>query len=358
MFYVAPLLFLALAIWIERGLPRPGWTPVVAGAAAALPAAIPYDRFIGVSAQSDTLALLPWWWLQERVLDLGWVRWEVLLCAVVVAVGVWAVPRRYGPALPAFVLVYFAVTTAAVANSAHGWRNASVGALYQGQTTGDRDWIDDIVGHDADVPFVWSGRTDVKVIWENEFFNRSVGEIVHLAGAPDGLPAASTERRGEDLVSEGPLGQRSARYALADDAVRFAGREIFRDEAKGVTLYAVDGPLRVSEAVDGVYDDEWSGPIFRYTRYRCDGGRVRVTLESDAGLFDERQRVALFAAGQRTATLSPGDRTTVTAPLRVGARQTCTLVGAVQPTAVPRERGRSLDTRRLGVLVRGLEYLP
>lgn len=352
MFYVAPLLFLALAIWIDRGLPRPAWTPVVALVAAALPATIPYDRFIDVPAQSDTLALLPWWWLQDRLLDLGWVRWEVLACAAAVAAAAWLVPRRYAVALPAFVLVYFAVTTAAVANSEHGWRRASVGALFQAQTTGDRNWVDEIVGTDAVVARVWAAP-EPKTVWVNEFFNRSLGPVLYVGTPPDSLKATELRREDERLVGGPPV-----RFALVDDALRVAGNLVTRDSQKHLSLLAIDGPLRVEDALDGVDADQWSGPLFRYTRYDCDGGRVRITLESDASLFDEPQRVALFAQGRSSVVLEPGERVTGTLRLRVGAGGRCTLVGAVQPTAVPKDEGRGDDTRRLGVLVRGVEYLP
>src|SRR5262249_32918184 len=53
LFYVAPLFLIALLVWIERGLPRPGRaTAVCAAIAAALPGVIPYERFIDTPAES------------------------------------------------------------------------------------------------------------------------------------------------------------------------------------------------------------------------------------------------------------------------------------------------------------------
>jgi hypothetical protein len=161
-------------------------------------------------------------------------------------------------------------------------------------------------------------------------------------------------RREEELLVGGPR----VEYVLVDDGLRVAGRVVARDEQKRISLLRVDGPLRVQDALDGVDTDQWSGPLFRYTRYGCEGGSVRITLESDASLFDEPQRVALFARGQTSVVLDPGERATGTVPLRVGADGRCTLVGAVQPTAVPKAEGRGDDARRLGVLVRGVEYVP
>ncbi|TMK90001.1 MAG: hypothetical protein E6G42_10270 [Actinobacteria bacterium] len=105
MFYLAPLFFTALLAWIERGLPRPPRVAVPAVVAAvALPALLPYPSLIGVQVQSDTLELLPWWWLQDHVITLGEIRWVVLGCAAVLGVVLLGLPRRLALVLPALVL--------------------------------------------------------------------------------------------------------------------------------------------------------------------------------------------------------------------------------------------------------------
>ena len=67
MAYVAPLFLIALLAWIDardaeadsRYCRSPqSWRP-------ALPGALPYGTLISESAKSDTLALMPLWWLQE-----------------------------------------------------------------------------------------------------------------------------------------------------------------------------------------------------------------------------------------------------------------------------------------------------
>ena len=66
LFYVAPLFLIALLAWIERGMPRPasrGSGRCRRSGGAAGRAAVP--PLIDTSAESDTLALLPLWWLQE-----------------------------------------------------------------------------------------------------------------------------------------------------------------------------------------------------------------------------------------------------------------------------------------------------
>jgi hypothetical protein len=68
MFYVAPLLCIALLAWVERGAPRPRLLAAIAAIVSALlVVAIPFDRFLTTSAITDTLMLLPFWSLQDRI---------------------------------------------------------------------------------------------------------------------------------------------------------------------------------------------------------------------------------------------------------------------------------------------------
>ena len=73
----------------------------------------------------------------------------------------------------------------------HGFPKASIGARYQGIKVAKRDWIDRRVGRDAHVAFLWSGgdKNAQFRLWENEFFNRSVGRVYDLHGpSPGALP--------------------------------------------------------------------------------------------------------------------------------------------------------------------------
>src|SRR5205085_5101842 len=105
LFYVAPLLYLGLVLWVERGLPRPRITPVAAVAAAALAAAVPYGRFFDTSSTSDTFGVLSLWsvalWFKIHAEDMRWVVGGAALVVVALAA---VVPRRLGPALVAVPL--------------------------------------------------------------------------------------------------------------------------------------------------------------------------------------------------------------------------------------------------------------
>jgi hypothetical protein len=364
MFYVAPLFFAALLAWIERGAPRPqAATAIAAGVAALLPALIPYRTLIGVSAQSDTLALLPWWWLQDHVIDLTQVWIAALVLCLALAAAFALVPRRLALALPAVVLLLYAVTLPAIENGRHGVRMASLGALFQGITTGTRDWVDQAVGRDAEVAFLWSGRSDAFTLWQNEFFNRSVGRVYELENPlGGGLPSTAVAIGRRDGLLRDPEG-RSVRseYVLTDDFVPLSGRVVARDSMKGVLLVRTRGPLRATQLVSGLYvGDTWSRRTATYERLRCRGGGVAVDLVSDGRLFHEGQVVTARRAGRivaRTRVL-PSAPTTLTVPLRRGPDGRCRVVFDVSPTAVPaRILPGSTDVRRLGIHFERFDYV-
>ena len=354
MFYLAPLFFTALLAWIERGLPRPPRVAVPAVVAAvALPALLPYPSLIGVQVQSDTLELLPWWWLQDHVITLGEIRWVVLGCAAVLGVVLLGLPRRLALVLPALVLAYYAVTLAPIENGRHGVRLASLGALFQGITTGRRDWVDATVGRDARVAYIRTGGADAFTLWENEFFNRSVGPVYELASPlGGGLPATEVhvDSRNGALLTEagGPV---RARYVLTDGSLPLPGRILALDKPKGIFLLSTQSPLRETQLVSGLYPDTWSGRHVTFTRFRCRGGRVSALVQTDGHLLRRAQVVS--ARGVRVR-VPPGAQRTLSVPLTRAAGNRCTARFTIAPTKVP---GKS-DRRRLGVHFLSFRYTP
>lgn len=356
MFYVAPLFFVALLLWIERGVGRPPLRVVIAaGTAAALPAFLPYPSLIGISAVSDTLAMLSLWRLAELAAIPLEDLWAVIAAgAAVVALLFALLPRRALLLLPGLVLVLYAVGAQPIDART---RDASVGALFQGIRLPERDWIDQAVGPNAEVAVLWTGVTDRFTVNQNEFFSRSVGRVFHLdAPTPGALPETIVAIDPENGQLRAPDGSPIvAPYLLTDESVPIDGRPAARDQKWSMVVYRLDRPVGVSNITEGLYRDLWSGPAFTYTGFHCAGETLRVRLQSDFNLFEKPQTVVASAGGREVARVQVRpevEETVLTVPLEGSER--CTVRFSVTPTAVPAQvRVGSEDTRRLGVRVLG-----
>jgi hypothetical protein len=347
LFYVAPLFLIALFAWIERGMPRPARAAAVAAVvAAALPGALPYHRLIDVPAESDTLALLPLWWVQETLVGLDTIPVVVVAAAAVIGLLFLTVSPRYALVLPAVVLAWFAFATERIERFDHGFPKASVGALYQGITTPKRDWIDAAVGRDADVAFLFSGRNPTEqplTLWENEFYNRSIGPVYDLKQqSMGGLPETPVRERGDGVLVADGRPVRHA-YVLSEESIPLCCGVIARDERKGMALRRTDGLVRMAYHTNLYPEDTWSRGEVTYTRPRCTGGSVTATITSDASLFSGPQTVS--AAGRRV-TFQPSETVALTAPLRP-RDGVCRAVFTVTPTAVPALVLVGSDDRRI-----------
>jgi hypothetical protein len=346
LFYVAPLFLIALLAWIERGMPRPPRAAAIAAVlAAALPGALPYHRLIDVPAESDTLALLPLWWLQETIVGMDTIAVVVVAVAAAIALLFLSISPRYALVLPAVVLLWFAFATERIERFDHGFPKASIGALYQGITAPRRDWVDAAVGRNADVAFVFSGKDATHhpdTLWENEFYNRSIGPVYDLRQpSMGGLPETHVTQRADGVLLADGKPVRHA-YVLSEEGVPLAGAVVARDDLKGMALRRTHGFVRIGYRVQGLYpNDTWSGKRVTYTRLRCAGGAVTAHMARDPNLVRGPQTVR---ASGRSVTFGSGDEASLTVPLRP-LNGVCRAVFTVTPTAVP----GPADPRVLGV---------
>ena len=364
-FVVAPFFVVGLLAWVARGAPRPRFLAIgaatVTGATALL---IPFDRFISTSAISDTLALLPWWSVQDRT-GLEWVAELVFLFGLAAMAAFLLTPRRWAIALPLLVLAYYAVIFKPVWFGKHGVRQASIGALFQGIRGAERQWIDDVVPDGATVGALYTGRADRFTVNENEFFNRSLGPVYYVNGPTPG--GEGTETRvtvdpQDGIVRDGNGRELPERYFLLDGTIDPDGKALVRDEL-GMTLWRLRGPLVSLSRVRGLYDDGWSGAHVAYRRLRCSGGSVVVSLSGDRTLFGDRKTTVVARSGGReVARVRLGQRDDQAVSMRVPLtprRGRCLVRFDVAPTAVPsRVLAGSTDDRRLGTHVKAFAYEP
>jgi hypothetical protein len=213
------------------------------------------------------------------------------------------------------------------------------------------------------VAALWSGRSqDVWIVWENEFFNRSVGRVYALAGRPVGdLP----ERKvfiGRDGVLRDKQGHAlPERYALADSSVALRGTVIARDRKRGTTLYRLRGPATTTTTIAGLYPaDTWSGPTVTFTRTGCSGGMLTFKVGSDTSIFHRKTQRLVATAGGRTTTFHvPVDNLLHRYRLLLQpVNRRCLVRFDVHPTVVPAQVVGSQDTRRLGLHFTDFRYAP
>ena len=366
MFYVAPLLCIALLAWVERGAPRPRVLAVVAAVISALlVVAIPFDRFLTTSAITDTLMLLPLWSLQDRIGE-DWITLAAAGLAAALAAAFLFVPRRYTLALPLLVLGLWVLAVRPIWWGTHGFERFSRGALFQGIRTADRDWVDAALGSGETAAFLWTGRTDRLTVHQNEFFNRTVGPFYYVTDpTPGGLPQTRVRidpTTGRVTLPDGsPVGDE---FLLADSSFEPDGRALAQDKGWGVTLWRVVTPLVSAVRIDGLYpNDTWSGPEVTYLRRRCRPGRLTVDLSSDPSLFSEPQTVVARSNGAIVGRLrlEPTGHALLNVPVEpVPGTTDCRVLYTVSPTAVPAEviGGTNTDDRVLGAHFNRFVYKP
>jgi hypothetical protein len=366
LFYVVPLLCIALVAWVGQGAPRPRILAVVAAAmSAVLVVAIPFDRFLTTSAITDTLMLLPLWSLQDRIGE-SWVTPAAGALAVGLAAAFLFVPRRYALALPLLVLGLWILAIRPIWWGTHGFERFSRGALFQGIRTADRDWVDVTLPGGATAAFLWTGRTDRLTVNQSEFFNRGVGPVYYVTDpTPGGLPETRVRidpKTGRVTLPDGsPVRDE---YLLADSSFEPDGERMAQDKGWGVTLWRVKTPLVSAVRIEGLYpNDTWSGPKVTYTRRRCAPGRLSVSLSSDPSLFLEPQRIVARSNGKVVGKvrLQPEGRAVLSVPVTpVPGTTDCRVAYTVTPTAIPEEvtGGENPDPRELGAHFNRFVYKP
>jgi hypothetical protein len=283
MFHVAPLFFVALVLWLYRGLPRP---PALTAIAMLVPAAllvmIPFETLFNVSLLSDSFGLIPLFRLTQRLAG-GAEEVRLLLGLGLVGAGVlFAVfPRRLAAVLvPASLIVFLLVSSVSVFRAV---RFQSVGAGAAPQTT-DPSWIDHTIGTDPRAAFLYTQEIgpNPHIFWQTEFWNRGVGSVYQVQVEAPGNPGSGSTvdpRTGRILVIN-PRGRFPPEFTVADSDVPIVGDVVARDGL--LTLSRVNPPLRLVDQTGGVHADGWMGGDAAYNYYNAPDGRrpqaVTVTL--------------------------------------------------------------------------------
>lgn len=383
LFFLTPLLVVALVAWVELGAPRPRPASyAIAAIALGLICLFPYTRFIGEPAKSDTLSLIPLWAFQEHLLAGSW--WGTVAVGGVAFLALFFVVRaRSAYLVPLVLLAVFIVLSRPVWTSDKGFVYAGKGALRQGITAPSRTWIDDTVGDRGEVVALYTQNADRFTIQMNEFFNRSIGQVLYTAApTPGGVGethvAISREVPptgefvpvpGDSLYERPPStypGRRIvAPFALVDSSVDPVGKPWARDKTVGMTLWKLEGPLADLTEVRGIYPypDTWSGPRVTWKRVRCEPGALVISVHSDPNLFSGSQTLVAKSSASDDPVVSrvpvSVDTHALVVPVAPDDEGVCTVRITISPTANPSKVvPGSDDDRVLGMHFESFRYLP
>ena len=375
--YVTPLLFVGMALWLQR--PRLRWLPLAAatGFVAYLLVTTPYA--LENVPYSDALGLSI---VQMSNRNLSFsdngVQWA-LLVTLAVAVLLLALPRLLGTRRGA-VRAVLGVTAALVL----AWTlTGQISAAKYSNDSGDLitrnyprplNWLDEITGGEPVVYLGQNVNTGAALgIWLTEFWNRSLKRVWSLDGTAPGPGPVLTP----DLVAtDGRLSpDPGARYVLAERGVDVDGELVARPPKSGRWfVYKLDGPLRLAHAETGVFTDGWMGAESAYNQYASPtgrGGNIVVRLGRWAwGGPDKPGRVLI-----RVGTLVKGadkqphiGRVTATRRWTIHSLSRATFVipaprppfrveVTVRPTFSPSDYEGESDRRELGAQV-GYLFIP
>lgn len=255
---LAPVAFVGLAVWLDRGTPRPRVaTALVAAGAVALVAALPMSRFATPEAFPNGFTLEPLIAHPGAHVDLF-----ATLAAAVLAAAFALVPRRFVAILPAVLAAVF-VWISIDSSREIVERDREV----QASSTGpNRRWIDRHAS--GPVSYLFIGDTNWPAVWQNVFWNRRIAGVYDLGEVvvPGGMPQTRVEPR-----PDGRLAGVTTPYLVSLYPVAFVGKPVATVDG-GLILWRLDPPARIA-----LWTQRVAGHV-RVLAYGCRGGSLRLAL--------------------------------------------------------------------------------
>jgi hypothetical protein len=169
-------------------------------------------------------------------------------------------------ALPAAVALVLAASSYSVFGAV---RDHSERTLALTSTT-NPSWIDERIGTGTDAAYIYGATPDyfseAQVLWQTEFWNRSVDSVYTLGPADPALtatPATLDTLSGEIVPQAGSSD--TGRYVVAPQSMKIDGRLIAQHH--WLALYRTDGEIRLATGLGGVYADSWMGDFAAFTHF-------------------------------------------------------------------------------------------
>jgi hypothetical protein len=283
--YVAPLLLVATAMWVERPRVRVPALAAAAGFALYLIVSTPYKMELHFYADAPGLGVL-----QAANRKLSWtpqIAQHVLVGMLLASVCLLLLPRlvRWRPqavqalAASAAVLVLAWNVTAEVASAS---ASNSFSNDFTVHIQPPLDWLDKA---DGGRPVLYLGQsiTDPNGLWILRFWNRSIKHVWSLDGSAPAPTLSPDLKQADGRLFPSPT---DVEYVLEEPGVDVVGSVVARHEhtdatqVKTWTLVRFAPPLRLAHSVLGIQSDGWivspdgRAPAFSaYNQFVTPGGR-------------------------------------------------------------------------------------
>jgi hypothetical protein len=322
---VIPPAFVAFAVWLRRGAPRPQpVTYVLTFLLAASALLLPLDRVTTPAAFADAPSLIPLERLSHHLSKSAFETAYAVGAGLVLLLGA-LLPRRLAPVLAVVVALALASGSFAASREVRDRSQVERERTFAGVAP---DWID-ASGAD-DVTLLLTGQRFWPSAWEALFWNSSIEKVIRLPGVdnPGAVPqeVASARPDGRFVTRSGKLAD--ATYVAAPTGITIVGEPVATLPASfyeaGMTLWRVTPPLRVSARVGGLRPNgDLNGGEHAVVRvFGCGRGQLELTLLGKQGLETRILRNGTVRAAQR---IPPGGvwRPKVPAPPSANGRRTC-----------------------------------
>lgn len=284
---VAPPMFVALAVWLHRGLPRPQpATSLLAVAVAAPTLLLPLDRVATPKAAPDALSTIPLEHLARHVTQGTLEAVYAGSAATVVALAV-LVPRRAAPLLACIVAVALGAGSLMASSEIRERSRTERESTFAGAQP---DWID--AGGARDATLLLTGDRFWPSVWQELFWNESVTRVARLREAelPGVVPQVVVALQADGHLRTSAGEEIAAPYLVAPAGVSIIGERIAESPPSyyqpGMTLWRTDPPVRLAQRVVGLRPngDLHGSEMAEIRVYACGPGQLELTLLGKQGL--------------------------------------------------------------------------
>jgi hypothetical protein len=297
---LAPLGFLALGLWLDRGAPRrPVPTGVVALLALGALASLPIKRFSQAEALPDAFSIAPFFKLIERNPEYDPAP-LLLVVAAAFLVAFALLPRRLLVVLPVGILAVLSVQSFTAS------REVAERARYDDEFLlgGRRDWIATALG-DEPVALLYTGELYWNGIYQHRFWNPNISHVYYLypTAVPGPIPQEPVTIAPDGLLVRSAGRFVPERYAVAPATTKLIGRPIaelpqYGIMQAGLILWRLSGDMKLSYTLSGVRPDGDLHEPGRIVANECAGGFFRITLIAKLS-----RRVEILVNGKPYRTL-------------------------------------------------------